>query len=42
MIHHVSLAAANPEKVARLLASLWQGEAFPFPPVEIFLFEPKV
>ncbi len=33
MIHHVSIAAADPEQVAGLLASLWRGDAFPFPPV---------
>lgn len=33
MIHHMSLAARDPERVARVIAALWQGEARPFPPV---------
>ena len=31
MIHHLSIAAQNPERVAHVLAELFQGEAFPFP-----------
>ena len=33
MIHHLSIAAKNPERAARVIAALWRGEAFPFPPV---------
>jgi hypothetical protein len=33
MIHHLSFAAENPERAARAVAELWNGEAFPFPPV---------
>ncbi|WP_448570155.1 hypothetical protein [Trichothermofontia sp.] len=31
MIHHLSIAAANPKHVADVLAELWQGKAYPFP-----------
>lgn len=31
MIHHLSIAAYNPQHVAQILAELLQGEAFPFP-----------
>lgn len=31
MIHHISIAAANPQHVAEVLAELWQGKAYPFP-----------
>lgn len=31
MIHHLSIAAANPKRVADVLAELWQGKAYPFP-----------
>ncbi len=30
MIHHVSFAAREPERVARAIAALWRGEAMPF------------
>jgi hypothetical protein len=33
MIHHISLAAKDPRRVARVIAELWQTEALPFPPV---------
>jgi hypothetical protein len=33
MIFHLSIAAENPERAARVIAALWRGEAFPFPPV---------
>jgi hypothetical protein len=33
MIHHVSFAAREPQRAARAIAALWDGEAFPFPPV---------
>src|SRR3974390_3365856 len=33
MIHHVSVAAKDPQRVATAIAALWRGEAFPFPPV---------
>lgn len=31
MIHHLSIAARNPQQVAQVLAELFQGEAVPFP-----------
>lgn len=31
MIHHISIAVANPQHVAEVLAELWQGQAYPFP-----------
>lgn len=33
MIHHISIAAKDPRRVARVIAELWQSEALPFPPV---------
>jgi hypothetical protein len=33
MIHHLSIAAKDPQRAARAIAALWRGEAFPFPPV---------
>lgn len=32
MIHHLSIAAKNPELVAQVLAEVWQGKALSFPP----------
>lgn len=32
MIHHVSIPAENPRRVADVLSELWSGQAFPFPP----------
>jgi hypothetical protein len=32
MINHISIGAHNPEKVANIIAELWGGYAFPFPP----------
>ena len=32
MIHHLSIAARNPQHVARVLAELMGGKAVPFPP----------
>ncbi|HIK32878.1 MAG TPA: hypothetical protein IGS17_20525 [Oscillatoriales cyanobacterium M59_W2019_021] len=32
MIHHFSISAKNPERVASVLAEIWQGKAYPFPP----------
>mgnify|MGYP000911120800 CR=1 FL=1 len=34
MILHASVPADEPERVARVIAELWNGEAVPFPPVE--------
>lgn len=34
MIFHASIPADDPERVARVVAELWHGEAVPFPPVE--------
>jgi hypothetical protein len=31
MIHHISITAQNPQRVAMVLAELWQGRAYPFP-----------
>jgi hypothetical protein len=33
MIHHLSIAARDPQRAATVIAELWKGEAFPFPPV---------
>jgi len=30
MIFHLSISAKEPERVARVMAELWRGEAFPF------------
>lgn len=32
MINHISIGVHNPERVAGVLAELWDGYAFPFPP----------
>lgn len=32
MINHISIGVHNPEKVAGVLAELWNGEVIPFPP----------
>ncbi|MDQ3799721.1 MAG: hypothetical protein M3384_09735 [Acidobacteriota bacterium] len=32
MINHISIGVHNPEKVARVLAELWDGTVIPFPP----------
>lgn len=32
MINHISIGVYNPENVANVLAELWNGYAFPFPP----------
>jgi hypothetical protein len=34
MLFHASISAHEPERVARALARIWQGEAHPFPPAE--------
>jgi hypothetical protein len=33
MIHHLSIAARDPQRVAGVIAELWRGRAQPFPPV---------
>lgn len=33
MIYHLSIAADEPARVARVIAELWRGEVFPFPPI---------
>jgi hypothetical protein len=33
MLFHLSIAAHDPRHVAQVMAELWGGEAFPFPPV---------
>lgn len=33
MIHHISIAAKEPQHVANVIAELWQTLALPFPPV---------
>jgi hypothetical protein len=32
MIHHISITAKDPQRVANILAELWQTVALPFPP----------
>lgn len=32
MIHHISIAARDPQRVAGVLAEIWHGYAMPFPP----------
>jgi hypothetical protein len=32
MIHHISIAAKEPSRVAEVLAEIWNGYSFPFPP----------
>lgn len=34
MIFHISIPARNPEQVAKAIAELWCGEAFPFLPMK--------
>jgi hypothetical protein len=34
MLHHISIPATDPVRVARVLARLMKGKAYPFPPVE--------
>ena len=33
MLFHMSIAADDPEHVARVIAELWKGNARPFPPI---------
>lgn len=33
MLFHISMAAERPKQAARLIAELWGGRAYPFPPV---------
>jgi hypothetical protein len=33
MIHHISIPAKDPRRVAEVIAELWQTRALPFPPV---------
>ncbi|MDB5691268.1 MAG: hypothetical protein JWO81_331 [Alphaproteobacteria bacterium] len=33
MIFHISIEADEPERTARMMAEIWGGRAFPFPPV---------
>ncbi len=33
MINHISIAVNEPERVAMVLAEIWEGMVFPFPPV---------
>jgi hypothetical protein len=33
MIHHISISARDPQRVARVIAELWQTESLPFPPI---------
>ena len=32
MIHHISISAKDPQRVAKVIAELWQTQALPFPP----------
>jgi hypothetical protein len=41
MINHISIAVNDPERVANVLAEIWDGAVFPFPPAPVhFLFLP--
>jgi hypothetical protein len=33
MLFHISIAAERPKHAARMIAELWRGRAYPFPPV---------
>jgi hypothetical protein len=33
MIFHISIEADDPEQTARMMAEIWRGKAYPFPPV---------
>jgi hypothetical protein len=33
MLFHVSIAADDPKRTAEMIAELWRGRAYPFPPV---------
>ena len=33
MIHHISISARDPQRVARVIAELWRAEALSFPPL---------
>jgi hypothetical protein len=33
MLFHISIAAERPKQAARMIAELWRGRAYPFPPV---------
>lgn len=33
MIYHLSISATDPQRVARVLAEIWQGEVQAFPPI---------
>lgn len=33
MLFHLSIAANDPRHVAQVIAEMWRGEAYPFPPV---------
>ena len=33
MIFHISIDADDPERTARMMAEIWRGKAYPFPPV---------
>jgi hypothetical protein len=35
MIHHYSIAAREPQRVAGVIAEIWRGRAMPFPPVAV-------
>jgi hypothetical protein len=35
MLFHMSIAAHHPRHVAQVIAEIWGGEAFPFPPVAV-------
>jgi hypothetical protein len=32
MINHISIAVDEPQRVANVLAEIWDGMVFPFPP----------
>src|SRR5215217_7323892 len=33
MLFHISMEAEDPRRAAEMIAEIWQGRAFPFPPV---------
>ena len=38
MINHISIAANEPERVANVLAEIWDGLVYPFPPAPVSFF----
>ena len=38
MINHISISANDPQRVANVLAEIWDGIVYPFPPGTWFFF----